>query len=105
MMILPALLLDVFASCQPKSLRVALEMGEQELPEGFARGHEFRRFRILHCRPLAYPYADLRWIVSRSTGILARAGEKSSCESRSAATERVSSRTCPYTSSVKATLA
>jgi hypothetical protein len=94
-MILAALFLDVFASGQAKSLRVPLEMTEQELAKRLARGHEFRRFRILHCRPLAYPYADLRWAVSRLMGFLARAGEKSSSESRSAATERVSSRTCP----------
>src|SRR5580693_4074145 len=104
-MIFAALFLDVFASRHAKTLRVALEMREEEFSEGLARSHEFRRFRILHCRPLAYPYADFRWAVSRSTGFLARVGEKSSCESRSAATERVSSRTCPYTSSVKATLA
>jgi hypothetical protein len=59
-MILAALFLDVFASRHAETLRVALKVSEQELPEGLARGHEFRRFRILHCRPLAYPYADLR---------------------------------------------
>ena len=60
MMILAALLLDLFASRHAKTLRVALEVSEHEFPEGLACGHEFRRFRILHCRPLAYPYADFR---------------------------------------------
>ena len=59
-MIFSALFLNIFTSSYAETLRVALEVSEQELPEGLARGHEFRRFRILHCRPLAYPYADFR---------------------------------------------
>ena len=70
-MILAALFLDVFAGSHAKTLCVALKVSEQELLEGLARGHEFRRLRILHCRPPAYPYAALRWAVSRSTGFRA----------------------------------
>jgi len=40
-MIFSALFLDVFASSHAETLRVALEVSEQELPEGLARGHEF----------------------------------------------------------------